>query len=214
MHLKPFVGLRLIVFLYLISPMTSTAQQFKWAQNNGASATLSSSLYLSTTTNPSTSNGVAINETYVSFNSNPNHLIGAGAGTSPDIGLVESNTAKIGRYDANMNLVWIANSSGLIAADPRANDQFYLAFSSTSASSSFGGIPITGQAAATSSFLAKCKATGASGFTVLWVAKIDGSSDDNITQIKVKDIGGGNTRVAVSGSSRSPNISTYNNGTT
>lgn len=191
----------------------SFAQQFKWAQSNGASALLSSNLYLSPTINPTTSNGVALNEMYVGFSGTVNHLIGAGNGVAPDIGLTESNSSKIARYDANMNLVWVGYTTGPVAADPRFNDQFYVGFSSTSASTTYGGIAITGQAAASSAYIAKCKATGSLGFTVLWVAKIDGTSDDAINQIKVKDIGGGNVRIAVTGISRSPTVSNYANGT-
>lgn len=117
------------------------------------------------------------------------------------------------RYDANMNLVWIGYASGIIAADPKANDQFYIAFTSTGATTSFGGVPITGQAAASSGYLAKCKATGSLGFTVLWVVKIDGSSDENFSNLRVKDIGSGNIGIALSGVTRSPNISNYFNAT-
>lgn len=204
----------LLVCSILSFPFITAAQQFKWSQNNGAGAVLGSNLYLSPTTNATTSNGVAINETYVSFSNNINHLLGAGAGTSPDIGLVESNSSKLVRYDANMNLVWIGYANGIIAADPKANDQFYLAFTSTAVSSTFGGFAITGQAAATAGYLAKCKATGSQGFSVLWVVKIDGSSDELFAQLQVKDIGGNNVRIAVSGVTRSPNISNYANGTT
>lgn len=214
MNQQKSVAKWLVTLIIISLPVISNAQQFKWAQNNGASALLSSNLYASPTTNPATINGVAINETYVTFSSNPNHLIGAGAGTSPDIGLLESNTAKVARYDANMNLVWIGYASGIIASDPKANDQFYLAFTSTGVSTSFGGFPITGQAAASAGYLAKCKTTGSLGFTVLWVVKIDGSSDENFSQLRIKDIGSGNTRIALSGVTRSPNISNYSNGTT
>lgn len=206
--------LRLLAFIGTAFPFFVNAQQFKWAQNNGAGALLTSNLSISATTNATTSNGVAFNETYVTFPTNPNHLLGAGGGTSPDIGLVESNNAKLVRYDANMNLVWVSYAGGIIAADPKANDQFYLAFTSTAASSSYGGFPITGQAAASAGYLAKCKATGASGFTVMWVVKIDGTSDENFTQLRVKDIGNGNTRIAMAGVTRSPTISNYTNGTT
>ena len=206
--------LRLLAFSAISFPFFANAQQFKWAQNNGAGALLSSNMYISPTTNATTSNGVAINETYATFPSNPNHLLGAGGGVSPDVGLVESNSAKLVRYDANMNLVWVANTGGIIAADPKANDQFYLAFTVTASSTSYGGFSLTGQAAASALYLAKCKATGASGFTVIWVVKIDGTSDESFSQLRVKDIGNGNTRIAMAGVTRSPTISNYTNGTT
>ncbi len=195
-------------------PLISTAQQFKWAQNNGAGALLSSNFYLSPTLNSATSNGVALNETWVAFSGNPNHLMGAGGGTSPDIGLLESNNSKLARYDASMNLVWIGYASGIIAADPHANDQFYLAFTSTAAASTYGGFSITGQAAASAGYLAKCRATGALGFTVLSLVKIDGASDESFSQLRVKDLGNGNTRIALTGVTRSPTVSNYTNGTT
>ncbi|MBE7170293.1 MAG: hypothetical protein INR73_06870 [Williamsia sp.] len=206
--------LRLLVFTGAIFPFFAGAQQFKWAQNNGAGALLSSNLSISPTTNATTSNGVAINETYATFPSNPNHLIGAGGGTSPDVGLIESNNAKLVRYDANMNMVWVSYTGGAIAADPKANDQFYLAFTSTAASTTYGGFALTGQAAASAGYLAKCRATGTTGFTVLWVVKIDGTSDETFAQLRVRDIGNGNTRIIMSGVTRSPAISNYTNGTT
>ena len=178
----------------------------------GAASTLNSHTSLSIN---------SADESWVAANSgSATRFFGAGAGTAPDISPLNTTGYRFAKYDANMNLVFNAQVPGnisyyAIAADPDATDQFYIAFAGTlgSAGSSYGGFVVTGQAAATTVVLAKCKIATTTTFTILWVRKIDGSSDEVITGIRAKDIGGV-TKIAVSGITRSSSLSNYSDYTT
>ncbi|MDH7463462.1 T9SS type A sorting domain-containing protein [Chitinophagaceae bacterium 26-R-25] len=196
------------------------AQQYDWTKNGGAAASVSGAVFISPTLNATTANGVAQNATWVVFSTAPGvRYKGAGNGTPPDIGMKENQQASLGRYDANMNLVWLANAYDIskIAADPYANDQFYATMtfrvSTDNTSSNFLGVPWTSDKAGYITLVAKCKATATSSYTVLKLLKIDGSSDDLADNLIVKDIGGGHTRIVVQGHSRSTSLTLYTDGT-
>ncbi|MDH7463472.1 T9SS type A sorting domain-containing protein [Chitinophagaceae bacterium 26-R-25] len=208
---------KFLCFCFLVGFVTvSHAQQYVWAQNNGAGSSLNSAVSISPTLNPLVSGGVAQNETWTVFSTgSATRFRGAGNGVAPDVGPVEKPDDYIGRYDANMNLVWycdVPSYVSRIAADPRANDQFYMT-TIVKGSGSWKGFSWSGgQAGVYSVLLLKCKAGAApNSVTVLWGRKIDGPDDDQAYSLQVKDIGGGHTRIVVGGGTRSTKISTYTN---
>lgn len=196
------------------------AQQYDWARTGGAAASVSGIVSISPTLNASKLNGVAQNETWVVFSTASGmRFKGAGNGTPPDIGMKETQAVSLGRYDADMNLVWLAayNNIVRIAADPYANDQFYavanVSVANDNTSSTFLGIPWTSEKAGYITFVLKCKATGVGSYTVLKLLKINGDLDDVADNLIVKNIGGGHTRIAVQGHSRSSSLGLYTDGT-
>jgi|GEM_PF-3264663 len=210
-----------LFFFIVAGSLVVRAQQYDWTKNNGAGGLVGASVSMSPTLNSVTRGGVAQNETWVvSSGVNSARVYGAGNGVGPDIGAHENATSYLmERYDANMNLVWytnnIASTKGCyVAADPQANDQFYIVYYTSGTNGTFGGFPYTGQPQYNTIILAKCKATGTNGFTALWIRKIDGAASESTTNLRVKDIGGGHTRIVVQGFSSSPSVSMYTDGTT